>query len=78
VHGFVLATMTSEAEHLHAFTRFVGGSATLLKALRAQDWVGFASHYNGPGYAKNGYERHLKIAYDERMSKRATQTTDVP
>jgi N-acetylmuramidase/Putative peptidoglycan binding domain len=35
----------------------------LQNALQQQDWVTYASRYNGPGYAKNQYDKKLALAY---------------
>ena len=37
--------------------------AGLSKALAAHDWAGFARGYNGPAYARSGYDRRLANAY---------------
>jgi hypothetical protein len=62
--GFVQAVATSEAEHLNAFVNFVKSNGNMVSALRNKDWAGFASRYNGPGYAANRYDKKLKAAYD--------------
>jgi hypothetical protein len=45
--------------HLEAMVAFII-AAGLDDDIRRHDWSGFASGYNGPGYAKNRY--HLKLA----------------
>jgi len=57
------AFAVSEAEHLHAFVRFVQADAELHKALRGRKWVAFARRYNGPAYADNLYDAKLARAY---------------
>jgi peptidoglycan hydrolase-like protein with peptidoglycan-binding domain len=42
--------------------------AGLIKALNSHDWQAFARGYNGPGYAKNAYDKKLAAAYDRRAS----------
>lgn len=37
--------------------------AGLLDALRQQDWKAFARGYNGPAYARHGYDSRLEAAY---------------
>lgn len=67
VQEFVNKAYTEEGQ-LELFIRFVKASPTVLKALKAKDWVGVARAYNGPGYAKNSYHIKMKEAYD-RFSK---------
>ena len=35
----------------------------LLGSLRKRDWTGFARGYNGPAYARHGYDRKIAAAY---------------
>ena len=51
-----------EEEHLLAMVRFII-SAGLDDELRRHDWVGFARGYNGPGFAKNGYDKKLAASF---------------
>ncbi|MCA0404843.1 MAG: N-acetylmuramidase family protein [Proteobacteria bacterium] len=49
-----------EDEQAAAMARFIVANPAMHRALLAHDWAGFASRYNGPGYAKNAY--HTKLA----------------
>ena len=51
-----------EEDHLLAMVRFII-AAGLDDELRRKDWVGFAHGYNGPGFAKNGYDKKLAANY---------------
>lgn len=51
-----------EEEHLLAMVRFII-AAGLDDELRRHDWVGFARGYNGPGFAKNGYDKKLADSF---------------
>ncbi|WP_109468526.1 N-acetylmuramidase family protein [Albibacillus kandeliae] len=54
--------MESEAAQLSAMVRFIV-SAGLDDELRRHDWAGFARVYNGPSYAKHGYDVRLARAF---------------
>lgn len=58
----VLAFMNDEEHHLRAMVRFIVANG-LDAALRAHNWKAFARGYNGPGFAKNGYDRKLAAAF---------------
>lgn len=58
-----IAMGTGEDEQALAQARFIAANPKMLAALLAHDWAGFASRYNGPGYAKNGYDAKLARAY---------------
>jgi hypothetical protein len=51
-----------EDRHLQAMIRFIKARG-LDDELRRHDWKGFARGYNGPGFAKNGYDRKLAQAF---------------
>lgn len=51
-----------EENHLLAMVKFII-AAGLDDELRRKDWAGFARGYNGPGFAKNGYDKKLAAAY---------------
>lgn len=51
-----------EEDHLLAMVKFII-AAGLDDELRRKDWVGFARGYNGPGFAKNGYDKKLAANY---------------
>jgi hypothetical protein len=37
--------------------------------MRAKDWAGFASRYNGPDYATQGYDERIAAAYKRHGGK---------
>ena len=45
-----------------AFAAFVRAN-NLADELQRRDWAGFASRYNGPGYAANRYDQRMAEAY---------------
>lgn len=51
-----------EEHHLRAMIRFIVTNK-LDDELRRHDWKGFARGYNGPGFAKNGYDRKLAASF---------------
>ena len=63
VEAFVAAMKSSVAAQLKAFVAFVRGDGRLLTALRTRNWATFARIYNGPGYAKNQYDQHMRSNY---------------
>jgi len=63
IQTFVSSMYRSEEHHLHAFVAFLK-SQGLASALRALDWKGFASGYNGKSYASNRYDSKLQASYD--------------
>jgi uncharacterized protein (TIGR02594 family) len=63
VKSFAAAMQRSEGEQLKAFGQFIKSNPKMLEALREHDWAGFASRYNGPGYAQNQYDSKLAQAY---------------
>lgn len=64
VEAFTRAQALSERDQLLAFTAFLR-SRGLDAALREGRWADFARGYNGPAYARHGYDRRLKAAYAE-------------
>ncbi len=58
-HDMVMAFLDDEEEHLRAMFKFIKAN-NLDDELRRRDWAGFARGYNGPGFAKNGYDRKLR------------------
>ena len=62
VEDFVEAMKKSEGEQLKAFAKFIR-SSKLDGHLRDRNWASFAKGYNGPGYAKNQYDKKLAAAY---------------
>jgi hypothetical protein len=63
VTDFVNAMATGEREQLIAFCQFVLSNESMARALRDQDWAGFARRYNGPGYKANRYDTKLAAAF---------------
>ena len=62
VQDMVKEAAESEAGQLRQMAGFIK-SAKLVTALKNLDWVAFAKGYNGPGYAKNAYDKKLAQAY---------------
>lgn len=63
VQAFVNAQYKSEGSQLDTFVRFIKINPSMLKALKAKDWAGFAKLYNGPKYKDNKYDTKLAEAY---------------
>ncbi len=67
VGDFVSEMQRKEATQLEAFGRFITVNTfqgqRLIDLLKAHQWAAFARAYNGPGYAKNAYDRKLAEAY---------------
>lgn len=61
-HDMVAAFADDEDQHLEAMIRFIKANK-LDDELRRHDWAGFARGYNGPGFAKNGYDKKLAAAF---------------
>jgi peptidoglycan hydrolase-like protein with peptidoglycan-binding domain len=74
VEAFVRKNLEGEGGQLDVMVAFIIG-AGLGKHLRAKNWAGFARGYNGPGYAKNQYDKKLATAY-ARLSKGASIAYD--
>lgn len=60
--AMVEAFLDDEETHLAAMVRFIKATG-LGDELQRHDWKGFARGYNGPGFAKNGYDRKLAQAF---------------
>ena len=65
IGDFVLGMCRSPGEQLEAFVSFLR-TRGLERYLQCHDWAGFARRYNGPGYARNGYEERLRREYEKR------------
>lgn len=52
----------SERDQLELFANFIE-SSDMVKYLKAKNWAGFASRYNGPSYASRGYHTRMANAY---------------
>lgn len=61
-HAYVSKLARSEKDQLEAFEGFVRANG-LVDELQRKDWTGFASRYNGPGYAANQYDTKMAEAY---------------
>jgi hypothetical protein len=61
-HEYVAKLARSEKDQLDAFEGFVRANG-LADELQRKDWAGFASRYNGPGYAANQYDTKMADAY---------------
>ncbi len=61
-HQYVAKVARSERDQLEAFEGFVRANG-LVDELQRKDWTGFASRYNGPGYAANQYDTKMAQAY---------------
>lgn len=59
---YVAKLAKSERDQLEAFEGFVRANG-LVDELQRKDWAGFASRYNGPGYAANQYDTKMAEAY---------------
>lgn len=70
----VLDFLDDEENHLNAMITFII-TAKLDRFLRARDWAGFAKGYNGPGFAKNGYDRKLAQAFHKWQQIKDTPWT---
>ncbi|UNK50346.1 N-acetylmuramidase domain-containing protein [Lysobacter sp. S4-A87] len=62
VDAFVAAHHAGAEEQVGAFGRFISRPPFLV-ALRRRNWARFAAAYNGPGYAKNNYDKKMAAAY---------------
>jgi hypothetical protein len=62
VFDYVAGIAHSERGQLAAFVAYLRANR-LVDALQRKDWAGFASRYNGPGYAANQYDTKLAEAY---------------
>lgn len=56
--ALVLDFRDSEVSQLEAMVKFLIANK-LADKLKNHDWAGFALGYNGPGFAKNGYDKKL-------------------
>lgn len=61
-HEYVSKIARSERDQLEAFEGFIRANS-LADELQRKDWTGFASRYNGPGYAANQYDTKMAQAY---------------
>lgn len=62
VREFVHRVSYSEREQLELFADFIR-ARNLVGYLKNREWDKFSLRYNGPGYAKRGYDRRMAAAY---------------
>jgi hypothetical protein len=62
VESMVAAMVDAEDAQVMAVSSFIAKSQ-MAAALKAHDWVRFASLYNGPDYVKNQYDTKLSTAF---------------
>ena len=55
----------SEEKQLRAMCMFIKSNPKMFNALKKDDWVTFASLYNGSGYKQNKYDTKLQLAYNK-------------
>ena len=77
VEAMVAEARSGAAGQFTLMVRYIE-KAGLADALRRQDWAAFARGYNGPGYARNGYDRKLAAAYRRHAGTGATPQTRTP
>lgn len=65
IEQFVIEAHMGEYEQARHMFNFCKNhpSGQLIKALQTRDWVTFARIYNGPGFAKNQYDKKLAQAF---------------
>jgi hypothetical protein len=62
VEALAMEARSGVKGQIRLFARFIE-KAGLKKHLIAHDWAGFARAYNGPAFARHGYDRKMAIAY---------------
>lgn len=67
VDALVAEARDGVAGQVRLMVRFVEKSG-LLKALKARDWTAFARGYNGPAFARHGYDKKLAAAYGRYLA----------
>lgn len=67
-HQYVTRLARSERDQLEAFEAFIRASG-LADELQRGDWTGFASRYNGPGYAVGQIDDKIAQAYARLKSQ---------
>ena len=68
IHEFMDLMSRSERDQLELFANFIE-STKLVKYLKAKNWAGFASRYNGPSYESRGYHTRMAKAYEKYKNK---------
>ncbi len=74
VDSLVADARGGAAGQIELMARYID-KAGLAPALRARDWAAFARGYNGPDYAKNGYDRKIADAYRRHSGAAASPKT---
>lgn len=74
VEALVHEARSGLAGQLRLMARFIDRSG-LADPLRRKDWVAFARGYNGPAFARNGYDRKLAVAYRRYAKAPASPAT---
>lgn len=79
VQEMIVSFCADEANQLQAMVNFIRYNK-LDGALRRHDWAGFARGYNGPNYARNGYDHKLAAAFArwQRIKDTPYPPTSVP
>ncbi|MGI9363797.1 MAG: N-acetylmuramidase domain-containing protein [Rhizobiaceae bacterium] len=67
VDALVSTARSGAVGQVDLMVRFIERS-NLIPVLQNHDWTGFARRYNGPGFARNQYDRKLQLVY-HRISK---------
>jgi hypothetical protein len=65
VNGFTVGGAPAQVESMLRFVK----KNNLKDKLNLRDWAGFASRYNGPGYAANRYDVKMAAAYVQWAAK---------
>lgn len=68
VDALVEQARSGVAGQIELMARYID-KAGLIKALQDRDWASFARHYNGPAFAKYGYDKKMAAAFERHDSK---------
>lgn len=71
IAAFVAAQGTAQGQ-LQTFVAYLKAN-NLVEPLRKKDWRAFARKYNGPSYAKKGYDKKLDAAYKRCVARQGRQ-----
>lgn len=72
VDALVSKARSGAVGQIDLMARFIERS-NLIPFLQNHDWAGFARRYNGPGFAKNQYDRKLQLAYQRISIERSAK-----
>lgn len=64
VEEMVAAMIAGEDMQLRAMASFIKSQGNMAASLQAQNWTSFARTYNGPNFAANDYDGHLRHFHD--------------